>query len=139
MLTLKGVRESVYYVAMNRNEHSDNWQRIVNFLDGGIAKEMNNTELEIEKCENDLQQAKELVNEPFALEEELKQAQSRFDELEKELAGLSEQNEEVFDPEDMGGVESEEERAERKAFEKRDENDLEPDDPPMTQSPHRSI
>ena len=139
VLAVKGKRDTSYYVSLNKNEHSDNWQRIVNFLESGIDKEIEQTKKDIEKCESDLQQAKDHVNEPFALEGELQEAQKKYAELEAKLSGLSEQKEEVFDPDNMVDEESAEEHAKRKAFEQRDDDDLEPDEPPMTNTPHRKI
>ena len=61
VLTVKGARDSVYYIQVGSDQHSDNWQRIVNFLDSGIAKE----------------------------QERMTQSQEKYKQLEAELFGLS--------------------------------------------------
>ena len=129
VLMVKGVRESVYYIQVGSSEKADNWQRIANFLDSGIAKEIEKTEQDIQKHVTDLQQAKERVDEPFPLEDELRESQIKFAALEAELAGLSEQTDEIVDPDETDEEETDEERAEREAYEQRDEDDLTPDPP----------
>lgn len=101
VLTVKGARESVYYISVSSGDHADNWQRVLNFLDSGIAKEQERFQQEIEKLEVDLQQAKDRVNDPFPLEDELTAAQDKFAELEAELSGLSEQQDELIDPDEV--------------------------------------
>lgn len=135
VLTVNGERESVYYIQVSSSEKADNWQRIANFLDSGIAKEISRTEQEIEKHETDLEQAKSRVGEPFPLEEELMEKQKQFAVLEMKLSGLSEQTEDIIDPDEV--EETEEERAEREAFEQRDDDDIAPDFEPNTPSAPR--
>jgi hypothetical protein len=118
VLTVKGARDSVYYIQVGSDQHSDNWQRIVNFLDSGIAKEQERMTQEIAKLEVDLQQAKDHVNDSFPMEDELTQSQEKYKQLEAELSGLSEQQDEIVDPD-----EAEEETAGASAQHQSHQND----------------
>ena len=135
VLTVKGARDSVYYIQVGSSDHADNWQRIANFLDSGIAKEIEKTEQEIAKHETDLEQAKARVGESFPLEEELLEKQKQFAVLEKKLSGLSEQKEDIIDPDETEETESE--RQEREAIQNRDGDDIAPDFDPNTPSAPR--
>ena len=140
MLAVKGKREPSYVIQVGSAANADNWQRIVNFLDGAIEKAISDSETKITKLEADLKQAQERVGVPFDGEAELAKAQSDFAELEARLSGLSEQQDEVIDPDETDEEETDEERAEREAYQSQtDDDDLPilPDGNASTRGPRR--
>jgi len=123
MLAVKGQRDPSYSIPLGSAANADNWQRIVNFLDGSIEKAIEDSNAKITKLETDLKQAQELVGVPFDREEELLKAKIDFAELEARLSGLSEQQDAIIDPEETDEEETAEERAEREAYQNADDND----------------
>ena len=140
MLAVKGERVPSYAINVGSAANADNWQRIVNFLDGAIEKAISDSETRITKLEADLKQAQERVGVPFDGEAELTKAQSDFAELEARLSGLSEQQDEVIDPDETDEEETDEERAEREAYQSQtDDDDLPmlPDSNASSRGPRR--
>lgn len=123
MLAVKGKREPSYVIQVGSAANADNWQRIVNFLDGAIEKAISDSETRITKLEADLKQAQERVGVAFDGEAELTKAQADFTELEARLSGLSEQQDEVIDPDETDEEETDEERAEREAYQSQTDDD----------------
>ena len=130
MLAVKGKREPSYAINVGSAANADNWQRIVNFLDGAIEKAISDSEAKITKLETDLKQAQERVGIPFDGEEELLKARIDFAELEARLSGLSEQQDAIIDPDETDEEETAEERAERESYQNADDDDypMIPDD-----------
>lgn len=130
MLAVKGERVPSYSIPVGSAANADNWQRIVNFLDGAIEKYISDSETRIAKLEADLKQAQERVGDPFDGEAELAKAQADFAELEARLSGLSEQQDSIIDSDETDEEETAEERAEREAYQKADDDDypMLPDD-----------
>ncbi len=140
MLAVKGKREPSYVIQVGSAANADNWQRIVNFLDGAIEKAITESETKITKLEADLKQAQERVGVPFDGEAELAKAQTDFAVLEARLSGLSEQQDEVIDPDETDEEETDEERVEREAYQSQtDDDDLPmlPDSNAPTRGPRR--
>lgn len=130
MLAVKGQRDPSYSIPLGSAANADNWQRIVNFLDGSIEKAIEDSNAKITKLETDLKQAQELVGVPFDREEELLKAKIDFAELEARLSGFSEQQDAIIDPDETDEEETAEERAEREAYQNADDDDypMIPDD-----------
>jgi len=139
MLAVKGQREPSYAIPLGKAANADNWQRIVNFLDGAIEKAIEDSSTKITKLETDLKQAQELVGVPFEREEELLKAKIDFAELEARLSGLSEQQDAIIDPDETDEDETAEERAEREEYQNADDDDLPmiPDDNAPRHGPRR--
>ena len=139
MLAVKGQRDPSYSIPLGNAANADNWQRIVNFLDGSIEKAIEDSNAKITKLETDLKQAQELVGVPFDREEELLKAKIDFAELEERLSGLSEQQDAIIDPDETDDEESAEERAEREAYLNADDDDypMIPDDNTPRHGPRR--
>ena len=139
MLAVKGKRDSSYSIPLSSAANADNWQRIVNFLDGSIEKAIEDSNAKITKLETDLKQAQELVGVPFDREEELLKAKIDFAELEARLSGLSEQQDAIIDPDETDEEETSEERAEREAYQNADDDDypMIPDDNAPRHGPRR--
>ena len=139
MLAVKGQREPSYAIPLGKASNADNWQRIVNFLDGAIEKAIEDSSTKITKLETDLKQAQELVGVPFEREEELLKAKIDFAELEARLSGLSEQQDAIIDPDETDEEETAEERAEREEYQNADDDDMPmmPDDNTPRHGPRR--
>ena len=139
MLAVKGQRDPSYSIPLGSAANADNWQRIVNFLDGSIEKAIEDSNAKITKLETDLKQAQELVGVPFDREEELLKAKIDFAELEARLSGLSEQQDAIIDPDETDEEETAEERAEREAYQNADDDDypMIPDDNAPQHGPRR--
>ena len=139
MLAVKGKREPSYAINVGSAANADNWQRIVNFLDGAIEKAISDNETKITKLEADLKQAQERVGVPFDGEEELLKARIDFAELEERLSGLSEQQDAIIDPDETDEEETAEERAEREAYQNADDDDypMIPDENAPRRGPRR--
>lgn len=78
---IKGEREPAYYCNAAKGERTDNYQRLVNFFETGIAKEIEKAEQQIEDLNVELKQSQDRIDKPFP-------SQAELDEAEKELESL---------------------------------------------------
>ena len=78
---IKGEREPVYYCNAAKGVHSDNYQRLVNFFESGIAKELEKAQQQIEDLNTQQKQSQDRIDKPFP-------SQAELDDAEKELESL---------------------------------------------------
>ena len=83
---IKGEGEAVYYCAAAKGAHTDNCQRLINFFESGIEKELEKAEQKLEDLGTEEKQSKERIDKPFPAQAELDEAEK---ELEKLDAGLT--------------------------------------------------
>ncbi len=129
--TVKG--EYTYTCSAGLTENQDNYQRLCNLFAKGIAKSEEDTVKAIADLETNLQQATERVGIPWQYEAELEAKTEELNELELRLAGLSVQEDDVCDAEEVPIVETAEEVQKRKeTYGSTDDNDFQPVDDDMT-------
>lgn len=123
---IKGERAAAYRIEVGVGDNSDNCQRLMNFLDKGIEKQIEKDIQSIEKMSLDLEQAQERVEAKFPNEDEYHETLKALEELEAELTtgGYLDNGEEIASVEDYGDYETE--RLEANAD--YDEDDLTPEE-----------
>ena len=106
---INGERKAAYYFEADVGENADNYQCLMNFLEKGIEKQLENDIHSLEKIEKDLEQSKERVDTPFPNEEEYQDTLKQFEQLEEELTsgGYLDSGEEIAGAEDYGECETE--------------------------------
>lgn len=122
---IKGERSAAYRIDAGVGIAADNCQRLMNFLESGIEKQIQKDNQAIEKYTMNLQQSEERIKTPFPYEKEYEETLKTFDELEKELTlgGFLDNGEEFASVEDFLDYETE-----KIDFNKIDENDMTPDE-----------
>lgn len=124
-------------------ENQDNYQRLSNLFEKMIPKREEDTKHSISSLEENLKQAKERAVTPFAHEEELENKIQELNELEEKLAGLSVQEDDVFDPEEEPIIETAEEKSQRESIYNVDDSDYQPtekgNDTPRNNPPKTKI
>ena len=108
-IKINGERKAAYYFEAGVGENSDNYQRLMNFFEKGIEKQLENDLHSLEKIEKDLEQSKERVDTPFPNEGEYQDTLKQFEQLEEELTtgGYLDSGEEIAGAEDYGECETE--------------------------------
>lgn len=119
--TVKG--QYSYSCGAGISEKQDNYQRLSNLFEKVIPKLEEDINNKIQNLEDNLKQAQERVAIPFSQEQELEQKMQEFEELEEKLAGLSVQEDDVFDSEEEPIIETAEEKAQRESIYNVDDND----------------
>lgn len=118
--------ESTYSCSAGTSENQDNYQRLKNLFEKAIPKKEQEILKSITALEENLEQAKNRVNTPFAYEQELLEKAEEFKKLDEKLSELSVQEDIIIDPEEEPIVETEEEKSKREAVYNTDENDYQP-------------
>ncbi|MGN1036913.1 MAG: hypothetical protein ACI4PX_03995, partial [Ruminococcus sp.] len=118
--------ESTYSCSAGTSENQDNYQRLKNLFEKAIPKKEQEILKSITSLEENLEQAKNRVNTPFAYEQELLEKAEEFKKLDEKLSDLSVQEDIIIDPEEEPIVETEEEKLKREAVYNTDENDYQP-------------
>jgi len=115
--------EYTYSCTAGTTENQDNYQRLKNLFDKAIPRKEQEITEKISSLEKNFEQAKSRVEMPFPQEKELEEKIQEFKELEEKLAGISVQEDVVFDPEEEPIIESSEEKSEREKNYNTDEDD----------------
>ena len=114
-----------YSCSAGETENADNYQRLSNLFVNQIPVQETNTQNRISLLENNLQQATERVAVPFPHEQELEEKIQELQDLEKELSGISVQQDDIIDAEEEPIIETGKEKNEReKLYEDIDDNDI---------------
>ena len=114
-----------YSCSAGETENADNYQRLSNLFVNQIPVQETNTQSRISLLENNLQQAIERVAVPFPHEQELEEKIQELQDLEKELSGISVQQDDIIDAEEEPIIETGKEKNEReKLYEDIDDNDI---------------
>ena len=133
---VKGKRS--YTCAAGVTENHDNYQRLNNLFEKSIPNTEKETIKKIESLEDNLRQAKERLTIPFPHDKELESKMQELNELEEKLSGLSVQEDDVYDPEEVI-IETSEEKSYRESIYNVDNSDYQPteneNDQPRNNSP----
>lgn len=135
--------EQSYSCVAGVTENQDNYQRLSNLFEKMIPKREEDTKHSISSLEENLKQAEERAVTPFAHEEELENKIQELNELEEKLAGLSVQENDVYDPEEEPIIETAEEKSQRESIYNVDDSDYQPtekgNDTPRNNPPKAKI
>ena len=106
---IKGDRTAAYRIGVGVGDNADNCQRLMNFFDSVIEKNIEKDIQSLHKAELDLEQAKVRVATSFPNESEYQETLQKFENLEAELtmSGYLDNGEEVAGAEDFGDIETE--------------------------------
>lgn len=118
--------KETYFCDAGTTENNDNYQRLSNLFEKGIPDRESKVQQEIVKLQENLAQAQERVEIPFAHEEELAEKEEELQKLERKLSKLSVQEDDAADAEEEMIVETAEEKTEREKLFSVDEDDYQP-------------
>ena len=106
---IQGERAAAYRIECGVGENSDNYQRLLNFFDKGIERQIEKDTAAIEKLNLDYKQSQERVKTPFPGEDEYNNTLKAFEELEHELTagGFLDNGEELTGADDFKDYETE--------------------------------
>lgn len=129
--------KETYYCDAGTTENQDNYQRLSNLFEKGIPERESKVQQEIVKLQENLAQAKERVEIPFAHENELVEKIEKLQKLERKLSVLSVQEDDAADAEEEMIVETAEEKSEREKLFSVDEDDYQPTPDEDNNAPRR--
>lgn len=115
-----------YFCDAGTTENQDNYQRLSNLFEKGIPERESKVQQEIVRLQENLAQAQERMEIPFAHEQELADKTEELQKLEIKLSGLSVQDDDAADAEEDMIVETAEEKSEREKLFSVDEDDYQP-------------
>lgn len=106
---IQGERAASYQVECGVGENSDNYQRLLNFFDKGIERQIEKDTAAIEKLNLDYVQSQDRIKKPFPGEEEYNNTLKAFSDLEHELTvgGFLDNGEELTGIDDYTDYETE--------------------------------
>ena len=115
-----------YFCDAGTTENQDNYQRLSNLFEKGIPERESKVQQEIVKLQENLTQAQERIEIPFAHEKELAEKEDELQKLEQKLSKLSMQEDDAADAEEEMIVETAEEKSEREELFSVDDDDYQP-------------
>lgn len=118
--------KETYLCYAGTTENNDNYQRLSNLFEKAIPERESKVQQEIVKLQENLAQAQERVEIPFAHEKELAEKEEELQKLERKLSKLSVQEDDAADAEEDMIVETAEEKSEREKLFSVDEDDYQP-------------
>ena len=106
---IQGERSAAYRIECGVGENSDNYQRLLNFFDKGVERQIEKDNAAIDKLNLDYKQSQERVKAPFPGEDEYNNTLKAFEELEHELTagGYLDSGEELTGADDYNDYETE--------------------------------
>ncbi len=142
IFSIKGERSAAYRVEASISDNADNCQRLMNFFEKSIEKQIESAENEIERIDSDEKLAKERIEIKFPQEDEFNKAVEDFEKLEKELSsgGYLDNGEEIAGADEIADRETEkmiEENPEK--FSQDNDEDIDYDEDDMTAEDYNSM